>query len=114
MSGLRGLIQRYHNILSLSEYVVVNLQAGRRPIGSTVTRGTIPNEETYFRFSLNFVILLDYKNIIPLALDGPFGWVPISIISRIRNSNLGLCSFPFKCCVSQLSVDQMSRNLVNF
>ena len=33
---------------------------------------------------------------------------------RVRNSNLGLCFFAFKCCVSQLSEDQMSSNLVNF
>ena len=32
-------------------------------------------------------------------------------ISIVRNSNLGLCFFPFECCVS---VDQMSRHLVNF
>ena len=36
------------------------------------------------------------------------------VTTRVRNSNLGLCFFTFKCCVSQLSVDQMSRNLVNF
>ena len=35
-------------------------------------------------------------------------------INRVRNSNLGLCFSPFKCCASQLSVDQMSRHLVNF
>ena len=38
----------------------------------------------------------------------------VCVVSRVRNSNLGLCFPPFKCCVSQLSVDQMSRNLVNF
>ena len=38
----------------------------------------------------------------------------VTVISRVRNSNLGLCFFRFKCCVSQLSVDQISRNLVNF
>ena len=27
------------------------------------------------------------------------------IISSVRNSNLGLCIFAFKCCVSQLSVN---------
>ena len=37
-----------------------------------------------------------------------------TVIHRVRNSNLGLCFFPFICCVSQLSVDQMSRHLVNF
>ena len=33
---------------------------------------------------------------------------------RVRNSNLGLCFFFFKCCVSPLFVDQISRNSVNF
>ena len=35
-------------------------------------------------------------------------------ITGVRNSNLGLSFLAFKCCVTQLSVDQMSRNLVNF
>ena len=38
----------------------------------------------------------------------------IWLIIRVRNSNLGLSFLAFKCCVSQLSVDQMRRNLVNF
>ena len=31
------------------------------------------------------------------------------ISSRVRNSNLGLCFFAFKCCVSQLSVDRFGK-----
>ena len=40
----------------------------------------------------------------------------VRVVTRVRNSNLGLCFFAIKCCVSHLSVDQMSRyfNLVNF
>ena len=38
------------------------------------------------------------------------GW----FVTRVRKLNLCLWFFFFKFCVSQLSVDQMSRNLVNF
>ena len=31
-------------------------------------------------------------------------------ISSVRNSNLGLCFFPSKCCVSHLSVDRFGKN----
>ena len=34
----------------------------------------------------------------------------LGIMTRVRNSNLGLCFFPFKCCVSQLSVDRFGKN----
>ena len=32
------------------------------------------------------------------------------LICSVRNSNLGLCFFPFKCCVSQLSGDRFGNN----
>ena len=32
------------------------------------------------------------------------------LIIRVRNSNLGLCFFPLKCCVSQLSVDRFGKH----
>ena len=35
---------------------------------------------------------------------------PWWIITSVRNSNLGLCFFAFKCCVSQLSVDRFGKN----
>ena len=31
-------------------------------------------------------------------------------MTSVRNSNLGLCFFPFKCCVSQLSGDRFGNN----
>ena len=31
-------------------------------------------------------------------------------MSTVLNSNLGLCFFPFKCCVSQLSVNRFGKN----
>ena len=31
-------------------------------------------------------------------------------MDSVRNSNLGLCFFAFKCCVSQLSVDRFCKN----
>ena len=34
----------------------------------------------------------------------------IGLTTRVRNSDLGLCCFPFKCCVSQLSVDRFGEN----
>ena len=34
-------------------------------------------------------------------------WLPLN---KVRDSNLGLCFFPFKCCVSQLSVDRFDKN----
>ena len=33
-----------------------------------------------------------------------------SCIISVRNSNLGLCFSPFKCCVSHLSVDRFGKN----
>ena len=33
------------------------------------------------------------------------------VTTRVRNSNLGLCFFAFKCCVSQLSVERFGKNL---
>ena len=54
----------------------------------------------------------------PEDLRGPWEclWHKVSTgpIGRVRPLNLSLCFSPFKCCVSRLSVDKMSRNLVNF
>ena len=33
------------------------------------------------------------------------------VMTSVRNSNLGLCFFAFKCCVSHLSVDRFGKFL---
>ena len=61
----------------------------------------------YIRRDLRHVDHISDHHSIVATLFPEISW---SLLKSVRNSNLGLWFFPFKCCVSHLSVDRFGKN----
>ena len=99
--------------------------------GASWQRGDCPHLERWISHILSYLVIVNLSRFIlsdwhcnVISERSKAGTVTENWISllaklavpliRVRNSNFGLSFLAFKCCASQLTVDQMSRNLVNF
>ena len=114
-----GLTESPNHVLVV--VFVEGWQRGTKPIQSlfdTKTKNNLlnqlwsklPEDNLHFLMSPNTIISSDkYWSSIQRYSSQCF--VTVSVKSSVRNSNLGLCFPPFKCCISQLSVDRFGNNL---